>query len=70
MRFSISRKKFLVKDGMCGAENDISLYMVHKAITIVLIPNKYHQFRTQHKFIGINFTGEKHIGSIAKDMEV
>ena len=40
--------------------------MVHKAITIVLIPNKYYQFRTQHKFIGINFTREKHIGSIAK----
>jgi len=27
-------------------ENDISLYIAHKAITIVLIPNKYHQFRT------------------------
>ena len=70
MRVILFRKKFFVKDGICGAENDISLCMAHKAITIVLIPNEYYQFRMQYKFIGMNFTREKHIGSTAKDMEV
>ena len=42
MRVIVFRKKFFVKDGICGAENDISLCMAHKAITIVLIPNEYY----------------------------
>ena len=42
MRISTFRKKFLIKNDMCGAENDISLYIVYKATTIVLIPNEYH----------------------------
>ena len=44
--------------------------MVYKAITIVLIPNEYHQFRMWCKLISTNFTGEKHIDFTAKDMEV
>jgi len=67
---STFRKKFLIKDGMCGAENDIFLYMVYRAIIIILISNEYYQFRIWHNFVGINFTGEKHIGFIAKDIEV
>ena len=55
---------------MCGAKNDISLYIVYKTITIILIPDEYYQFRMQHNFVNMNFTGEKHISSIAKDMEV
>jgi len=42
MGVSAFRKESLIKDGMCGAENGISLYMVHEAVFIVLIPNKYH----------------------------
>jgi len=45
MRVNVFRKKSLIKDGMCGVENDISLCMMHKAIPIVLILNKYYQFR-------------------------
>ena len=41
-----------------------------KEITIILIPNKYHQFRIQHKFISMNFTGKKYIGFTAKNMKV
>jgi len=70
MRASIFRKKFLTKDSMCGVENDISLCIVYKTITIVFIFNEYYQFRIWHKFIGTNFTGEKYIGSMAKDTEV
>ena len=70
IRVSALRKKFLVKDGICGTENDIFLYMVHKAITIILMSNEYHQFRMWCKFISTNFTGEKYIGFTAKDMEV
>jgi len=40
------RKKFLIKDSIYRVENDISLYMAYKVITIVLISDKYHQFRT------------------------
>ena len=45
MRVSVFRKEFFVKNRMCGAENDISLYIAYKTITIILIPNKYYQFR-------------------------
>ena len=52
---------------MCGAKNDIFLYIAYKTIIIVLIPN---EFRIWHKFISINFTGKKYTGSTAKDTEV
>ena len=39
MEVSAFRKKFLIKDSICEAENDISLCMVYKAITIILTPN-------------------------------
>ena len=55
---------------MCKVENDISLCIVHKVITIIPILNEYYQFGMLHKFVGINFTGEKHIGLIDKDIEV
>jgi len=45
MRVNTFKKKFLVKDSMYGAENNMFLCMMHKAIAIVLIPNEYHQFR-------------------------
>jgi len=46
MEVSAFRKKSLIKDSICGAENDIFLYIVYKAIFIVLISNEYYQFRT------------------------
>jgi len=67
---SIFKKKSLIKDSIYRVKNNISLYIVHKVITITLIPNEYHQFRMWHKFISMNFTKEKHIGSIVKDTEV
>ena len=70
MKISAFRKEFLVKDSMYGVENNIFLYMVHKGITIILIPNKYHQFKIWHKFIGTNFIGMKYICFIIKDIEV
>jgi len=42
MEVSIFRKKSLIKDGMCKAENGISLYMLHEGVFIVLISNEYH----------------------------
>jgi len=44
MRVSVFRKEFLVEDSMCETENNILLYIVYKVITIILIPDKYHQF--------------------------
>jgi len=70
MKVSVFRKKFLVKDSIYRVENDIFLYILRKAITIILISNKYYQFRMWHKFIDMKFTGKKYIGSIAKDTEV
>ena len=46
MRINTFREKISIKDSMCEAENNISLCIAYKVITIVLIPNKYHQFRT------------------------
>ena len=69
-RVSTFRKKILIKDGMCGAENNISLCIAYKVITIVLIPNKYHQFRIWHKFMCVNFIEKKYICSTAKNIEV
>ena len=70
MGVSAFRKNFLIKDGIYGAENSISLCMVHEAVFIVFIPNKYHQFRVWCKFVGMNFSRKEHIGSTAKDIEV
>ena len=52
---------------MYEVENDISLYIVYKVITIILISNEYYQFRTWYN---TNITGEKYMDSIAKDIEV
>ena len=70
MRVSIFRKGFLIKDSICGMENNISLYMTYKVITIILISNEYYQFRTQCKFIGTNFIEKVYICFIIKDMEI
>ena len=71
MEVSTFRKKFLIKDSMCKREkNSISLYMVHKMVSIILISNKYHQFRVWCEFVGTNFNRKKHIGFIAKGIEV
>ena len=70
IKVSVFRKKFLIKDSMCRAENDIFLHIACKAIPIILISNEYYQFRMWYKLIGMKFTGEKHISSIAKDTEV
>ena len=67
---SAFRKKSFIKDGICRAENDISLCIVYKVITIILISNNYHQFRIWHKFVGTNFSREEYIGFIDKDKEV
>ena len=69
MRVSTFKREFLVKDGICKAENNISLCMVYKVITIVIISDEYHQFRAQHKFIGTKFGGKKYICSKTKDIE-
>ena len=42
MRVSVFEKNFLIKDSIYRTENNISLYIVHKVITIVLILNKYY----------------------------
>ena len=39
---STFRKKSLIKNGIYGAENDISLCIAHKVVSIVLISNKYY----------------------------
>ena len=67
---STFRKKFLIKDDMYGVKNDISLCMPHEVISIILICNKYYQFRVWYKFLSINFSREEHISSTAKDMKV
>jgi len=70
MGVSAFRKKSLIKDGMYRAENGIFLCMAHKTVSIVLIPNEYHQFRVWCEFVGINFNRGEHIGSTVKDTEV
>ena len=70
MRVTVFRKNLFVKDDIYEAENNIFLYITHKVITIIFISNEYYQFRIQYKFINTNFTRKKHIGSIAKDIEV
>ena len=70
MKVSAFKEKFFIKNGMCGVENGISLYMMHKAVFTILISNKYHQFRVWYNFVGMNFNREKHVGFTAKDIEV
>jgi len=70
MGVSAFRKKFLIKDSMCEAENGIFLFVAHKMVSIVLILNEYYQFRVWCKFVGMNFNRKKHIGSVVEDTEV
>ena len=70
MGISAVRKKSLIKNDMYGVENGIFLYMAHKAVSIVLVPNEYHQFRVWYEFVGTNFNREEHISFIARDTEV
>ena len=70
MGVSAFRKKSLIKDSICEAENNIFLYMAYEVVFIVLIPNEYHQFRVWYKFVSTDFNREEYIGSTAKDTEV
>jgi len=58
------------QDSLGRAEYNIPLYMANKSIAIILIPNKYYEFRAQCKFVCVNFIGEVHIYSTTKDTEV
>ena len=56
---------------MLGFPGDLKCLIFHSValtITIIIILNKYHQFRMQYKFISINFTRKKHIGFTAKNI--
>jgi len=66
----ISREVSFIKDSLGGVEYNIPLCVANKSIAIILISNKYHEFRVRCKFICVNFIGEIHICSIAKDTEV
>ena len=68
MGVSAFKRKFLIKDSMCGVKNGIS--MVHEVVSIVLISNEYHQFRVWCKFVCMNFNRKEHISSTAKDTKV
>jgi len=68
MGVSAFRKNFLIKDNMCRAENNISLYMAYKVVSIILVPNEYYQFGVWYEFVGTNFNREEHMGFIAKDI--
>jgi len=61
---------YFIKDSLGGAEYNIPLCVVNKYIAIILIPNKYHEFRAWCKFICVNFIGEIYICSIAKDIKM
>jgi len=65
-----SREVPFIKDSLGGAEYNIPLCVANKFIAIILIPNEYHEFRAQCKFICANFIGEIYICSTTKDMEV
>jgi len=69
-KVSAFRKEFFIENGMYETENNIFLYIVYKTITIVLISNKYYQFRTWYKFIGVKFIGKIHMCFTTKDMEM
>jgi len=70
IRVSVVRKKIFIEDGIYKADNNISLYIAHNTITIILISNKDHQFRIWPKFIGINFIGKKYICYTTKDIKM
>jgi len=62
----------LVMSYILGFPRDLKYLIFHSVvltITIIIILNKYHQFRMQYKFISINFTREKHISFTAKNIE-
>ena len=59
-----------IKDSLGGVEYNILLCVANESIAIILISNKYHEFRVQCKFICMNFIEEVHICSTAKDIEV
>jgi len=62
----------LVIPYILGFSGDLKCLIFHSVvltITIIIILNKYHQFRMQYKFISMNFTREKHIGFTAKNIE-
>ena len=59
-----------IKDGLGRAEYNIPLCIANEPVAIILIPNKYHQFRAQCKFICVNFIGEIYVCSTTKDIEV
>ena len=65
-----SREVSFIKDSLDRAEYNILLYVVNKSIAIILIPNKYYEFRARCKFVCVNFIGKVHICSTTKDMEV
>jgi len=58
------------KDSLNRVEYNILLCVVNKSIAIILIPNKYHEFRVQYKFVCMNFIGEVHICFTTKDTEM
>jgi len=64
------REVSFIKDSLGGVEYNIPLCVANKSIAIILIANKYHEFRARCKFICANFTGEVHICSTTKDTEV
>ena len=62
----------LVMPYILGFPGDLKCLIFHSVdltITIIIILNKYHQFRMQYKFISMNFTREKHIGFTAKNIK-
>jgi len=54
---------FFIKDSLGEVEYNIPLCVANKSIAIILIPNKYHEFRAWCKFVCTNFIGEVHICS-------
>jgi len=48
----------------------IPLCVVNKSIAIILIPNKYHEFRARCKFICTNFIRDIYICFTTKDTEM
>jgi len=57
----ISREVSFIKDNLGRVKYNISLCVTNKSIANILIPNKYHHFRAQCKFICTNFIREIYI---------
>jgi len=70
VRKCVSMEVSFIEDSLGEAEYNIPLCVANKSIAIILIPNKYHEFRVWYKFVCINFIGKIHICSTTKDMEV